>query len=1047
KSDVSEIGSTNGSRLSAGAASFVLAAVGVCLCTGLFASGFLLSRTELRNRSACREATAGFAGRGDLRDGCWLPRRFDRVMLLLVDALRFDFLRPNRSLANRHHWAGNVLAVDELQQSRPRHAFVAHVEADAPTTTLQRLKALLTGTLPTFIDASANFGGAALREDNLIDQLLGGAANRTAVFMGDDTWLSLLPGRFQRAYPFPSFSIHDLDTVDRGVERHLAEELQRTDWQLLVAHVLGVDHCGHRYGPEHPEMRRKLREVDALIRAMLQRMDNRTLLVVLGDHGMTTGGDHGGGSEDEIDAGVALVSNSRPLLGPEDALAMRQQPPRLSQIDLVPTLALLLGAPIPFSSLGAVPPALFASPGDRGAGARDALTVNARQVMRFLETYQAAYADLPATRLAELRADAAAAIGSDVEGMRRLLDDVKDACRSVWARFDEPAIGLALTAFAVCLAFGGAFFAGPDGGKGRLATGFAVAIAACAAAFAGRAALPPALVWGLPASALLGGAASLAARLLAASAAEAPPPDTGARLSQVTSFACALTAGFASLSPLSNSFIISEPSCLLYLLQTLLLLQAAVTCVAALRRARADGLWRKPVKSLIGHPCAISALLHAAAAICLRLAFGFTTCREEARGAGWCSDADDWLAASAAVSSQSPLLSCVLALLAFLAAFRWWLRRCGNFNGYSPAVLALSYLPVPIGLCAIIHWVLQAAGSPASPLLLRIGLALATAAVFILLLAPSTAHLERRPATSRRLQAIANALARGYDLAEVAPALCRDLLGDSGEDSDNQHRGYGMRFMYRTAACGLLLFACLAALLLAGHRAVPALLLCAAAAALHAELRSAQLRLGQGRPLAKLAGWPDIVFLLLLGWAAFYACGLQPSLSAIRWDPAFIAYSAETSGSAGRFFGGVLILSGMFWGQLLATMAAPLLLLLLPLTAGHLPFVARPKWRRLLPDQSSGDFLLTDLPPGTLAGAAAGVFARLLLLAACLALGSMAAAGWHRRHLMAWKVFAPRMMFGVIGCAATAVGAGAGLLCAVCIDRGVRRWVKQALKE
>uniref|UniRef100_A0A1I8HVW0 GPI ethanolamine phosphate transferase 3 n=1 Tax=Macrostomum lignano TaxID=282301 RepID=A0A1I8HVW0_9PLAT len=988
KSDVSEIGSTNGSRLSAGAASFVLAAVGVCLCTSLFASGFLLSRTELHNRSACREATAGFAGRGDLRDGCWLPRRFDRVMLLLVDALRFDFLRPNRSLANRHYWAGNVLAVDELQQSRPRHAFVAHVEADAPTTTLQRLKALLTGTLPTFIDASANFGGAALREDNLIDQLLGGAANRTAVFMGDDTWLSLLPGRFQRAYPFPSFSIHDLDTVDRGVERHLAEELQRTDWQLLVAHVLGVDHCGHRYGPEHPEMRRKLREVDALIRAMLQRMDNRTLLVVLGDHGMTTGGDHGGGSEDEIDAGVALVSNSRPLLGPEDALALRQQPPRLSQIDLVPTLALLLGAPIPFSSLGAVPPALFASPGDRGARARDALTVNARQVMRFLETYQAAYADLPAARLAKLRADAAAAIGSDVEGMRRLLDDVKDACRSVWARFDEPAIGLALTAFAVCLAFGGAFFAGPDGGKGRLAAGFAVAIAACAAAFAGRAALPPALVWGLPASALLGGAASLAARLLAASAAEAPPPDTGARLSQVTSFACALTAGFASLSPLSNSFIISEPSCLLYLLQTLLLLQAAATCVAALRRARADGLWRKPCKSLIGHP------------------------------------------RPAALAVSPPCCLACWRCSPSLAAFRWWLRRCGNFNGYSPAVLALSYLPVPIGLCAIIHWVLQAAGSPASPLLLRIGLALATAGVFILLLAPSTAHLERRPATSRRLQAIADALARGYDLAEVAPALCRDLLGDSGEDSDNQHRGYGMRFMYRTAACGLLLFACLAVLLLAGHRAVPALLLCAAAAALHAELRSAQLRLGQGRPLAELAGWPDIVFLLLLGWAAFYACGLQPSLSAIRWDPAFIAYSAETSGSAGRFFGGVLILSGMFWGQLLAAMAAPLLLLLLPLTAGHLPFVARPKWRRLLPDQSSGDFLLTDLPPGTLAGAAAGVFARLLLLAACLALGSMAAAGWHRRHLMAWKVFAPRMMFGVIGCAATAVGAGAGLLCA-----------------
>jgi phosphatidylinositol glycan class O len=40
--------------------------------------------------------------------------------------------------------------------------------ADAPTTTMQRLKGMMTGGLPTFIDAGSNFESAAITEDNII---------------------------------------------------------------------------------------------------------------------------------------------------------------------------------------------------------------------------------------------------------------------------------------------------------------------------------------------------------------------------------------------------------------------------------------------------------------------------------------------------------------------------------------------------------------------------------------------------------------------------------------------------------------------------------------------------------------------------------------------------------------------------------------------------------------------------------------------------------------------------------------------------------------
>jgi hypothetical protein len=44
-------------------------------------------------------------------------------------------------------------------------------QADPPTVTSQRLKGLTTGSLPTFIDISANFDSAEIKEDNLVAQL------------------------------------------------------------------------------------------------------------------------------------------------------------------------------------------------------------------------------------------------------------------------------------------------------------------------------------------------------------------------------------------------------------------------------------------------------------------------------------------------------------------------------------------------------------------------------------------------------------------------------------------------------------------------------------------------------------------------------------------------------------------------------------------------------------------------------------------------------------------------------------------------------------
>ena len=114
------------------------------------------------------------------------------------------------------------------------------------------------------MDAGRNFASSNITEDNIISQLK--SLQKNITFMGDDTWESLFPHSFHKSFPFPSFNVMDLHTVDNGVIAHLIPELKTSDWDVLVAHFLGVDHCGHKYGPNHPEMASKLSQMDDVLR-------------------------------------------------------------------------------------------------------------------------------------------------------------------------------------------------------------------------------------------------------------------------------------------------------------------------------------------------------------------------------------------------------------------------------------------------------------------------------------------------------------------------------------------------------------------------------------------------------------------------------------------------------------------------------------------------------------------------------------------------------------------------------------------------------------
>ncbi|XP_022564228.1 GPI ethanolamine phosphate transferase 2-like isoform X2 [Brassica napus] len=258
-----------------------------------------------------------------------------------------------------------------------------HAKAAPPTVTMPRLKAMVSGAIGGFLDVAFNFNTQALLDDNLLGQFL--RIGWKMVMLGDETWIKLFPGLFMRHDGVSSFFVKDTVQVDKNVSRHLPNELNNDDWNLLILHYLGLDHVGHTGGRNSPLMASKLKEMDDIVRtmhlkAMVDRSHDqgRTLLIVVSDHGMTENGNHGGSSYEETDSlmlFIGLSSNISDYAGATNNLAF--------QVDLTPTLALLFGVPIPKNNVGVLVPGTLDSL--RDFEQLRALELNSWQLLRLMQ--------------------------------------------------------------------------------------------------------------------------------------------------------------------------------------------------------------------------------------------------------------------------------------------------------------------------------------------------------------------------------------------------------------------------------------------------------------------------------------------------------------------------------------------------------------------------------------------------------------------------------------------------------------------------------------
>lgn len=141
-------------------------------------------------------------------------------------------------------------------------------------------------------------------------------------------------------------------------------ELNNNDWNGMILHYLGLDHIGHKTGPKGPHMIPKQAEMDLMVRQIYTAIETQdhlsdTLFVLCGDHGMNDAGGHGASSPGETSPALVFMS---PKIKKITEFLDRESPTKptgefeyhrkVNQADIVPTLAGLLGFPVPKNNLG-----------------------------------------------------------------------------------------------------------------------------------------------------------------------------------------------------------------------------------------------------------------------------------------------------------------------------------------------------------------------------------------------------------------------------------------------------------------------------------------------------------------------------------------------------------------------------------------------------------------------------------------------------------------------------------------------------------------------
>lgn len=818
--------------------------------------------------------------------------------------------------------------------------------------------------------------------------------------MGDDTWMSVFPDTFEpnMTHPYDSFNVEDLHTVDEGVITHLFPLLEDPSkpFDFLIGHFLGVDHVGHRVGPDHPSMKAKLQQMDDVLRRVVDKMDKDTLLVVLGDHGMDRSGDHGGDGVLETSSAMWIYSKGPALTEmmppvPGGILQFKTFPGAeirhraIQQIDILPTVSLLLGLPIPFNNLGTVIPELFWRD-SKGRMLQKALEINAAQIMAYLDTYRSSPSggELDEAWKA-VQAAWSTTLASELTGDAKLVTLTNfnrvalAACRAMWAQFNPllMSLGLSLLSMSLCAAW--SVYSGLsriDGDwnswlNGRLSTATKAAGGGSLAGVSGYFVIAN-YIPGVNAidCALFGGFLASSMTMVIST-----PPNITLESLKSTPVILILH----SIAFLSNSFTFWEDRIIPFLLISSIIPYVLVGFTAPNRRLR---------YRILGF-----SLLFA---VCVRLISISTVCREEQQPSCHVT----FFASSSLPSPPQGALYLALPVAAGLPyVIKRYLKITRSDNG-----IAIYFLPLILApsLCAgSLYWIMEWADSAS-------------------VLGAEWAGALRLGRTLLARIAFGSIIVGGGTLWWSVPVCLNIEVTQQGEKRQVQVLGFANAF----GAPYLIFWTISLCLVSISSQITGQLVLVLAVMALLSFLEvldsvrdvkgieaafttaapSAVLDPAAASNLSPPIRFVDIIPIALLGLHVFYGTGHQSTISSIQWKSAFLLTPTLTYP-----FSVVTVVLNSIGPIFLLALAAPLVAL----------------WNRAPQSANKAGADEQVKRESTLAGLGVMMYYSALLL------GTAVSAAILRRHLMVWKVFAPRFMAAVLELlavdVAVLVGVGVGV--------------------
>ena len=281
-----------------------------------------------------------------------------KVVMFIIDALRFDYLLNYENIDYDPRLQDLKLnQFNKKYFEEPDKFVILRAISDTPTATVMRVPSLMTGNVPRKGSVLTAFGALPSIEDSIPRQLFN--HGRKTGFAGDPILAEYFPN-YMEVVNVEAFNLRDED-VDAPSKDFLNKKIQEGKFDCLLSHLLHIDHAGHLTTLYSQQMRHAMVDADTFLMHIMETIDDNTMLIFVGDHGMIKEGGHGGGTLQEINTAIVAYHKKGFMKNKQNNEQIKKVMKSINdtdvqnhQADIVPTLSMLMGVPVPFSSMGKI---------------------------------------------------------------------------------------------------------------------------------------------------------------------------------------------------------------------------------------------------------------------------------------------------------------------------------------------------------------------------------------------------------------------------------------------------------------------------------------------------------------------------------------------------------------------------------------------------------------------------------------------------------------------------------------------------------------------